>query len=415
MSRPDENVELPDPVVAQYEAYPYPARDPADEAKRLIEGSPSHPLEIDHYLFQGQRDWRQPFRALVAGGGTGDGLIMLAQKLRDIGCPADITYLDLSRASRKIAEARAAARGLSIRFLTGDLMQAPGLGPFDYIDCCGVLHHLADPDAGFRALAAALSPEGGLGLLVYAPHGRAGVYPLQSAFRTLLGDASPEERLALARPVAAGLSKAHPFARNPLLGDHRENDAGFYDLLLHGRDRPYTVTELDAALETAGLTRVSFVERARYDPLRYLPDAPAYAERVAALPPPAQAALAEELCGAMKTHVVYAANAERAGRAEARPSSPEAVPWLRGASPQALAREIQGKGGVNVNNDGVTFRIALPPATAPLVVQVGNGRSLGRIAAELRLDWLRFSQAWAPVNRELTGFNLLHYSRHARP
>ncbi len=85
-----------DPVRRQYETYPYPERDPADEAKRLIEGSPSHPVEIDHFLYRGRRDWSQPFRALVAGGGTGDGLIMLAVKLADIGCPAEITYLDLA-------------------------------------------------------------------------------------------------------------------------------------------------------------------------------------------------------------------------------------------------------------------------------------------------------------------------------
>ncbi|MEL6482684.1 MAG: class I SAM-dependent methyltransferase, partial [Pseudomonadota bacterium] len=115
-----------DAVQAQYEAFPYPARAPGDEAHRLIEGSPSHPVEIDHFLFGGRRDWRKPFRALVAGGGTGDGLVMLAQKLADIGCPAEITYLDLSTASRAVAEARVAARGLtSVRFATADLLEAP--------------------------------------------------------------------------------------------------------------------------------------------------------------------------------------------------------------------------------------------------------------------------------------------------
>jgi hypothetical protein len=72
-------------VEAQYEAYPYPERDPADEAKRLIVGSPSHPVELDHYLFAGRRDWTKPFRALVAGGGTGDALIQLAQVLASAG------------------------------------------------------------------------------------------------------------------------------------------------------------------------------------------------------------------------------------------------------------------------------------------------------------------------------------------
>jgi len=167
-------------VQSQYEAYPYPARDPLDEAKRLIMGSPSHPLEMDHYLFGGMRDWSKPLRALFAGGGTGDGLIQLASLLTKAGKPYDITYLDLSSASRATAEARAKQRSLKgITFLTGSLLDAPNLGLFDYIDCCGVLHHLPDPAAGFGALRAALAKGGGMGMMMYAPYGRSGVYPLQ--------------------------------------------------------------------------------------------------------------------------------------------------------------------------------------------------------------------------------------------
>ena len=109
-------------VQAQYEAYPYPERRPEDERKRLVVGSPSRVEEIDHYVFGGKRDWSKPFRALVAGGGTGDGLIMLAQQLADRGTPAEIVYLDLSGSSRRIAEERARVRGLaSITFETGSV------------------------------------------------------------------------------------------------------------------------------------------------------------------------------------------------------------------------------------------------------------------------------------------------------
>src|SRR5262245_66483010 len=152
-------------VRAQYEAYPYPPRDPRDEARRLIEGSPSHLLEINHYVFAGRRDFRQPFRALIAGGGTGDGTIMLAQHLADRGCPADLVYLDLSTAARGIAEARAQQRGLeSIRFITASLLDLPRLelGRFDYVDCCGGLHHLPHPAAARALLAEALRPGRGL-------------------------------------------------------------------------------------------------------------------------------------------------------------------------------------------------------------------------------------------------------------
>src|SRR5581483_6868315 len=105
----------------QYEALPYPARDPRDEAKRLIVGSPSHVLEIDHYIYGGRRDWSRPFRALFAGGGTGDGAVMLAQQLADLGCPAEIVHLDQSAAAQKIAAARAERRGLVLRCVPGSL------------------------------------------------------------------------------------------------------------------------------------------------------------------------------------------------------------------------------------------------------------------------------------------------------
>ncbi|MEO1458006.1 MAG: class I SAM-dependent methyltransferase, partial [Pseudomonadota bacterium] len=284
-----------DPVQAQYEAFPYPARDPAEEAGRLIQGSPSHPVEIDHFLFAGRRDWSTPFRVLVAGGGTGDALVMLAQTLHDLRCPAEITYLDLSRASRAIAEARIAARGLSgIRFLTADLAEAPGLGPFDYIDCCGVLHHLPEPDAGFAALAAALAPEGGMGLMVYAPHGRTGVYALQAAFGALFGADPPETRAELAETALTALPETNWLKRNPFVGDHVSGGrAGLYDLLLHSRDRAYTIDALLAALGRAGLAPAqggraarplaAVLEPARYEPAAYLPYTPEIHDRVAAL------------------------------------------------------------------------------------------------------------------------------------
>jgi 2-polyprenyl-3-methyl-5-hydroxy-6-metoxy-1,4-benzoquinol methylase len=127
-------------LAAQYEAYPYPARDPREEAKRLIIGSPSHLREIDYWVFGATRTATQPLRALIAGGGTGDGTIMLATHLARSGRPGRVTYLDRSAAAMKVARARAEVRGLAnIDWVQGSLLDLPrlGLGPFDYIDCCG--------------------------------------------------------------------------------------------------------------------------------------------------------------------------------------------------------------------------------------------------------------------------------------
>src|ERR1700694_731652 len=94
----------------QYEAYPYPKRDPREEKDRLIIGSPSHLREIDHWVFGARRPRSAGLRARVAGGGTGDGAIMLAQHLARDGRPGGVTHLDRAQAAQDIARARAKAR-----------------------------------------------------------------------------------------------------------------------------------------------------------------------------------------------------------------------------------------------------------------------------------------------------------------
>jgi len=394
-------------VQAQYEAYPYPERDPADEKKRLITGSPSHPLEIDHFLFAGKRDWSQPLRALVAGGGTGDGLIQLAAVMQAAGRVAEITYLDLSKAAREVAEARAQVRGLSnIRFVTGSLLDAADHGVFDYIDCCGVLHHLPDTQAGFDALAAALAPEGGLGVMVYAPYGRSGVYPLQEGFGALLEGLPPEQKLAAARRIFAELPEGHPFKLNPHLVDHEQSDAGFYDLLLHSRDRPFTVADLGAALTAAGLELVSFTQPALYDLKRLLPggiDPPG--DPIAAM------GIAEKLRGTIKTHVAYAVKAGRAQAALARPADLTLVPHLKGVAGPQLARAVAAKGELRVTLGAEKLAEPVPKSTAPLIARIDGRSPLSAIATAAGLDPLAFQVQWGQVDRALTPWGLMLYAR----
>ncbi len=316
-------------------------------------------------------------------------------------------------ASRAIAEARAKARGLDgIRFITGDLLTAPELGSFDYIDCCGVLHHLPDPQAGFDALSAALDPAGGMGLMVYAPYGRTGVYPLQEALRSLLGDDAPALQVKMAKQVVGQLPTTNWFTKNTLVGDHKASDAGFYDLLLHSRDRPFDVTALDGALVKAGLARVSFLEPERYNPARYLPKIADFDARIARLDTTERAALAERLAGGMKTHVVYAAKAARAAEAMAKPT-PDAVPHLAGVDPRALAQQIDKTGRFACEAGEVKHQVDIPKSAARIVA-ILDGRPLAGIAEALGIDWLGFSTLYAPVHTQLTGFNLLRYSKTLR-
>ncbi|WP_306131867.1 class I SAM-dependent methyltransferase [Roseivivax marinus] len=392
-------------VTEHYDAYPYPERDPADEAKRLVIGSPSHPVEMDHHLWAGRRDWSRPLRVLVAGGGTGDGVVQLAQTLASAGVPHEITYIDLSHRARAIAEARIEARGLTgVRFETGSLLDAPDLGTFDYIDCCGVLHHLPDPPAGFRALRAALAPGGGAGIMVYAPYGRSGVYPLQDAFGTLLEGLAPEERLAAARAMLERVPEGHPFRTNPHLVDHAASDAGFYDLLLHGQDRPYTVTELCETLDETGWQLASFTMPALYDLSRLTGHGGDLPER-------ARMAAAEKLRGTIKTHVAYIVAAAE----DDAPSAPgtascrkgASVPHLRGADPRALAKALQAGKPLPITLAGAAARLSLPKAAAALIARIDGRSSVAEITRASGLDPVAGASLWARIEDQLAPWGLL--------
>ncbi len=400
-------------LAQQYENHPYPARDPRDESKRLIVGSPGHLREIDHWVFAAGRPASTPLRALFAGGGTGDGTIMLAAQLRAAGRPGRVTWLDRSAAARRIAEARAAARGLdNIDFVEASLLDLPklGLGPFDYVDCCGVLHHLPDPAAGLAALLSVLAPGGGLGLMVYAPYGRTGVYMLQDALRLLAPDAEPlADRLDAARRVLRHLPQSAWLRFNRGFADHiTGGDAGLADLLLNPRDRAYTVAEFHALLAAHGLTVAAWMEPMRYDPDTYLPD-PRLRAHAARLDPVGRAALAESLCGNIGMHVVYAYRADEP-RTAPDAKDPARVPVAREMPGEELARAILPDGTLSFLFDGLRAPVPLPPQATAILRLVDGVRSVGDIGDALAGRGIApavFARAWHETFSRLVSVNRL--------
>ena len=400
-------------LAAGYEAYPYPQRDPRDEARRLLIGSPSHLREIDHWVFAARRPRSRPLRALIAGGGTGDATIMLAQHLQRAGRPGEVVYLDRSAAAMGVARARAEVRGLkNVAWHQGSLLDLPrsGLGLFDYIDCCGVLHHLPDPAEGLDALLSVLAPGGGLGLMLYAPYGRTGVYPLQGALRLIAPEnEAPGARLDMARRVMRHLPETAWLRRNTYFGDHIDGgDAGLYDLLLNPRDRAYTVTALHDLLAGAGLKATCWMEPLRYDPAAYLPD-PKLRARLARLTPVQRAAVAEALCGNMSTHVVYCVREAEAPEPP-DPVRPEAVPVAREVPADEIARAIRADGTLGMVFDGQRVPVPLPPQAAAILRLVDGARSVGAIADALAARGTapdRFWSAWRTTYAALVSVNRL--------
>ena len=399
----------------QYETFPYPPRNPADEAQRLVTGSPSQLAELNHYVFSGRRDFSKPFQALVAGGGTGDAAIMLAQQLADTGGPGEVTYLDLSQASRDIAESRAKARGLkNIIFHSGSLLDIATIapGPYDYIDCCGVLHHLPKPAEGLRALRRVLANDGGMGLMVYAPYGRTGVYQAQSMLRSLgIADEQPVNRVETARSLLEDLPPTNWLKRNPLVGDHlNEGDAGLFDLLLHSQDRAYTVPELGAFVSSAGMKVAAFIAPFAYDPSLYIKN-PKLLNRLNTLPWMERCAFSEMLTGGLKTHIFYAVNEARIGGVTAKVGDPKLAPVLVGLDTKQAAAALRKSGQLNAELEGLklSFPISDTECTIlSLMTGTQTRQDMVSLVTVLRADMTpeNFDAAYDRLFGILNGLNL---------
>jgi len=404
-----------DPVRAQYEAYPYPVRQPADETKRLITGSPSHIDELNPYVFGGRRYFSKPFRALVAGGGTGDATIMLAQQLAAIQCPGEIVYMDLSQSSREIAEARAKARGLSnVRFVRMSLLDLPAsdVGIFDYIDCCGVLHHLSEPRAGMEALVSVLADDGGLGVMLYGQFGRTGVYPMQEMMRSLAPDQPPTVRVEMTKRLLKQLPATNWLRRNPFIADHLEQgDAGLFDLFLHARDRAYRVPEIAEMVDAAGLRPVAFIEPAFYDPASYLTDASLLKplERVSWIE---RCAFSELLAGNMRKHIFYAVK-KRNPVSLPDPRDLQMVPVLRDMDGRAFAKDFKPGSAITATSDGTVVRRPLPSLAGSMLLRIDHERNVGELYAETaktnpNLDQRSFLDSFAALFDALNGLGKIY-------
>jgi SAM-dependent methyltransferase len=294
------NQSAADRVSEFYERYPYPP--PRDDLEAYRQSWDVHRRRAESHLFWPDEPYREDRSILIAGCGT-------TQAARyAIRWPnAKVVGIDLSAKSIAYTQDLQRTYGLDnleVRRLpidrVSELAQA-----FDHVVCTGVLHHLADPDAGLRALREVLAPNGAINLMVYAPYGRAGVYMLQDYCRRIGVGASDREIDELATSLKA-LPPDHPIASLLRSSPDFADKAGLADALLHPQDRAYAVPELLDLLDRAGLAFARWIRQAPYLPwCGALASAPHHAKLVA-LPPPQQYAAIELFRVTMVRHGLVA-------------------------------------------------------------------------------------------------------------
>jgi SAM-dependent methyltransferase len=244
-----------------YERYPYPRPIDSLEKYRLL-GQDRQRRQVDYHLFWPARPYKEDLSILIAGCGTSQ-----AAKHALRWPAAQVVGIDFSATSVRCTEElkrKYNLNNLQVRQLPIDRVNDLEMS-FDQIICTGVLHHLADPDAGLRALRSVLKPDGAMHLMVYAPYGRTGIYMLQEFCRRIGIHANDDEirdLIAALETLPPGHPLEHLLREAP---DFRE-EAALADALLNPQDRSYSVPQLFDFIGKAGLTFGRWLKQAPYTP-----------------------------------------------------------------------------------------------------------------------------------------------------
>jgi SAM-dependent methyltransferase/tetratricopeptide (TPR) repeat protein len=240
-------------VRAQYEANPYPkwlstdrGATPRTLGQRLTQRFPA--------LITTGLNLERP-RILVAGCGTGRHAITTAARYKD----CSVLAVDISRTSLAYASRQANLLGQdNIEFAQADIL---GLATqeerFDLIECSGVLHHMADPMAGWRALRKRTARHGVMRIGLYSRHARSRWQSLSGPVPSDIENDEINDFLRRRRAMLLAKRPDGPEAVVFRIGDFYSL-SGCRDLLFHTREVQFTLLEISAALTELNLEFLGF-------------------------------------------------------------------------------------------------------------------------------------------------------------
>src|SRR5438874_2559496 len=381
-TRSRDEASVAEQVRGFYEHHPYPP--PADDLEKYLAWRDPQKRRAEFHLLWPSRPFDENHSILIAGCGTSQ-----AAKHAMRWPAARVTGIDFSETSVRCTEELKQKYNLAnLQVHELPIERAHELKTsFDQIVCTGVLHHLADPDAGLRALRGVLAPDGVMNIMVYAPYGRTGIYMLQDFCRRIGVSATDAEIRDLVAALKA-LPPGHPLQNLLREAPDFRNEAAIADALLHPCDRAYSVPQLFDFLDRGGLRFGRWVRQAAYNPrcgvMAQLPQA----SRIQQLPLEDQYAVAELFRGTMLRHSVIAYRDDAADSLKRISLAGDArlryVPIRMPDTLRVQERPPQGKAAVLINQSHTYRDIYMPIDTteARLFDAIDGTRSVGDIVAK---------------------------------
>jgi SAM-dependent methyltransferase len=237
-------------VARQYEGNPYPRWTSVGLlAPKHMHRALGHYFRADELAFLDQ-----PFEVLIAGCGTGQQAVQAALAY---GPNARVLAIDLSVASLAYAARMAERFGAgNIEFAQADLQTLHEVDTrlvrrFQVIECTGVLHHLAEPLRGWRALIECLTEDGIMLVGLYSAIARRGLSALRRD-PAHPGPGCADDALRAFRQELLDRPAGAPGAELRMSRDFY-TASNFRDLALHVSECPLTLPEIARFLADSGL------------------------------------------------------------------------------------------------------------------------------------------------------------------
>ncbi len=363
---------LADVVSRQYEQWRYPQ--PIQDLDALPDGiwhwfDPSR----FHRSLWPDRDYKPDLDILIAGCGTNQAAVFAYRNPH-----AKVVGVDISRPSlnhQQYLKDKHGLWNLELHLLPIEELHTLGLD-FDLVVSTGVLHHMADPLVGMKALGGCLRPDGAIGLTLYAKYGRVGVEMLQSLFRDM-GLRQDDESVRIVKDAMSLLPPYHPIQSYLRLeGAELQYDGAVVDTFLHGRDRSYDVDACIALVTAAGLVFQGWLVNSPYYPHDWFTPGTAAYDAFSALPE-------RQLWSAMeRLHIFGACHFFMVCRPE-RPKASYTIDFSTDASLDyvPMMRLRCGLVGANIVKPGGS--LGLNATQLPFIQHVDGRRTIREIAAEV--------------------------------
>ena len=190
---------------------------------------------------------------LIAGCGTGQHAITTASKYKNVEIFAlDLSFNSLAYAKRKAEELNCN----NIKFIQGDLLDLRKLDKkFDIIESVGVLHHMADPLAGWVSLTNCLKKDALMLIGLYSEKARENIANIRERINSLKIKTTKKNIINFRKSI---------FENNNTTWDSVKYSPDFYstsgvrDLLFHIQEHRFTIKKIRSHMNKLGLVFLGF-------------------------------------------------------------------------------------------------------------------------------------------------------------